>query len=46
MRKNGGVGPLSRRVGEFMGVVYGEVFAWDARILAKIVNLLLDWEIE
>ena len=31
---------------EFMGVVCGEVFAWDGRILAKIVNLLLDWEIE
>ena len=45
MRKNGGVGPLSR-VGEFMGVVYGEVFAWDERILVKIVSLLLGWEIE
>ena len=31
MRKNGGVGPLSW-VGELMGVVCGEVFAWDGRI--------------
>ena len=45
MRKNGGVGPLSW-VGEFMGVVCGEVSAWDGRILAKIVSLLLGWEIE
>ena len=29
-----------------MGVVCGEVFAWDERILAKIVNLLLGWGIE
>ena len=29
-----------------MGVICGEVFAWDRRILAKIVNLLLGWEIE
>ena len=45
MRKNGGVGPLSW-VGEFIGVVCGEVFAWDGRILAKTVSLLLGWEIE
>ena len=45
MGKNGGVGPLSW-VGELMGVVCGEVFAWVRRILAKIVNLLLGWEIE
>ena len=29
-----------------MGVVCEEVFAWDGRILAKIVNLLLGWGIE
>ena len=45
MRKNGGVGPLSW-VGELMGVVCGEVFAWDGRNLAKIVSLLLGWGIE
>ena len=27
--------------GEFMGVVCGEVFAWDGRISAKIVSFLL-----
>ena len=32
--------------GEFMGVVCGEVFAWDGRILAKIVSFLLGLEIE
>ena len=37
-----GDGPQSC-VGEFMGVVCGEVFTWDGRILAKIVNLLLGW---
>jgi len=31
---------------EFMGVVCGEVFIWDGRILAKIVSLLLGWGIE
>ena len=48
MRKNGGGGgdgPQSW-VGEFMGVVCGEVFVWDGRILAKIVSLLLGWGIE
>ena len=25
-------------------MVCGEVFAWDGRILAKIVNLLLGWQ--
>ena len=45
MGKNGGVGP-QYWVGEFMGVVCGKVFAWDERILAKIVNLLLGWGIE
>ena len=46
MGKNGGgVGPLSW-VREFMGVVCGEVFAWVGRISAKIVSLLLGWEIE
>ena len=40
-----GVGPLNW-VGEFMGVVCGEVFIWDGRILAKIVSLLLDLGIE
>ena len=34
MGKNGGDGPQSW-VGEFMGVVCGETFAWDGRILAK-----------
>ena len=29
-----------------MGVDCGEVFAWDRRILAKIVSLMLDWGIE
>ena len=29
-----------------MGVVCEEVFAWVGRILAKIVSLLLGWEIE
>ena len=41
----GGVGPLSW-VGDFMGMFCGEVFAWDGRILAKIVSLLLGWGIE
>ena len=36
----GGDGP-QRWVGEFKGVVCGEVFAWDGRISAKIVSLLL-----
>ena len=45
MGKNGGVGPQNW-VGEFMGVVCGEVFAWDGRILVKIVILLLVWGIE
>ena len=45
MGKNGGVG-LQNWVVEFMGVVCGEVFAWDGRILAKIVNLLLGWGIK
>ena len=45
MGKNGGDGPKSW-VGEFMRVVYGEVFVWDGRILAKIVSLLLGWGIE
>ena len=40
-----GVGLLSW-IGEFMGVVCGEVFTWVGRILAKVVNLLLGWEIE
>ena len=31
----GGVGPLNW-VGEFMGVVCGEVFAWVERILEKL----------
>ena len=35
-----GDGPQSWE-GEFMGVVCGEVFAWDGRISAKIVSLLL-----
>ena len=33
-------------VGELMGVVCGEVYAWDGRISAKIVSLLLGWGIE
>ena len=45
MGKNGGDGPQSW-VGEFTGVVYGEVLAWDGRNLAKIVSLLLGWGIE
>ena len=45
MGKNEGDGPLSW-VGEFMGVICGEVFAWVGRISAKIVNLLLGWGIE
>ena len=45
MGKNVGDGPQSW-VGEFMGVVCGEVFAWDGRILVKIVSLLLGWGIE
>ena len=40
-----GEGPQSW-VGEFVGVVCGEVFARDGRILAKIVSLLLGWGIE
>ena len=40
MGKIGGDGPQSWG-GEFMGVVCGEVFAWDGRISAKIVSLLL-----
>ena len=40
MGKIGEDGPQSWR-GEFMGVVYGEVFAWDGRISAKIISLLL-----
>ena len=45
MGKNGAVGPQNW-VRELMGVVCGEVFAWDGRILAKIVSLLLGWGIE
>ena len=45
MGKDGGDGPQSW-VGEFMGVVCEEVFAWDERILAKIVSLLLGRGIE
>ena len=45
MGKNLGDGPQSW-VREFMGVVYGEVFAWDGRILTKIISLLLGWGIE
>ena len=30
-------------VGEFMGVVYGDVFEWVGRILAIILSLLLGW---
>ena len=41
----GGAGPQNCE-GEFMGVVCGEVFVWDWRILAKFVSLLLGWEIE
>ena len=33
-------------VGVFMGVVYGEVFAWAGRILAKTLTLLLGWGVE
>ena len=33
-------------VGECMGVVYGEIFLWVGRILAKILSLLLRWGIE
>ena len=33
-------------VGECMGVVYGEIFVWVGRILAKILSLLLRWGIE
>ena len=33
-------------VGELMGGVCGEVFAWDGRISAKFVSLLLGWGIE
>ena len=40
MGKIGGDGPQSWG-GEFMSVVCGEVFAWDGRISAKIVSLLL-----
>ena len=29
-----------------MGMVYGKVFVWVGRILAKILSLLLGWEIE
>ena len=29
-----------------MGMVYGKVFVWVERILAKILSLLLGWEIE
>ena len=29
-----------------MGVVYGEIFVWVGRILAKIVSLLSGWGIE
>ena len=32
--------------GEFMGVVYEEVFIWVGRILEKALSLLLGWEIE
>ena len=45
MGKSGGDGLLSW-VGEFMGMVYGKVFVWVGRILAKILSLLLGWEIE
>ena len=41
----GGDGLLSW-VGVFMGVVYGEVFAWAGRILAKTLTLLLGWGVE
>ena len=40
-----GDGPQSW-VGEFMGVVCGEVFRMGWRILAKVVSLLLGWGIE
>ena len=42
MGKIEGDGPQSW-VGEFMGVVCGEVFAW---VFRKIVILLLGWGIE
>ena len=45
MGKNRGDGPLSW-VGEFTGVICGEVFAWVGRISTKIVSLLLGWGIE
>ena len=45
MGKNEGGGPLSW-VEEFMGVIYGEVFAWVGKISTKIVSLLLGWGIE
>ena len=40
MGKIGADGPQSWG-GEFMGAVCGEVFAWNGRISAKIVSLLL-----
>ena len=33
-------------VGVFIDVVYGEVSAWDRRILAKTLTLLLGWGVE
>ena len=45
MGKSGGGGPQNW-VGEFMGVVCEEAFAWVGRILVRIVNLLLGWGIE
>ena len=45
MGKSGGDGPQNW-VGEFMGVVCGEVFAWDGRNSTNIVSLLLGWVIE
>ena len=44
-REEWGDGLLSW-AGEFMGVVYGEVFVWVGRILEKTLSLLLGWEIE
>ena len=41
----GGDGLLSW-VGVLMDVVYGEVSAWDGRILAKTLILLLGWGVE
>ena len=41
----GGDGLLSW-VRVFMDVVYGEVSAWDRRILAKTLTLLLGWGVE